>query len=300
MDSNGNQKCPICGGNDLKTIGRPQLSYRVAEFAEKEFWVVKCQKCQFYFVLPPIEFSVQQWEKLYDGEYFEEMTKWWARRREKDREERLDRLEAAAKQKIVNFLDVGCGEGYVLLEAVKRGWKAHGVDISDNRIELARGSEIDFIKADIFEAQYPDNYFDCIYMDSVLEHVPCPVSHLNELMRIMKEEGVLYVGVPNEDSLFNDVKALLYFICGKSKISPRIKPFISPFHVSGFTKKSLITSALKCNFKVVDFRNFGGQYELLKFKAFSKPFLINMFLLPIHLAAIVARRQIYLDIILQK
>lgn len=295
-----NRKCPICDNEQFEVIGKPQIPPEIRTLIKENYQVLKCKACHFYYVSPPITFSNAEWTKFYNEKYFGEMTIWWARRRERDRKNRLNRLETLAKRKITNFLDLGCGEGYVLLEAAKRGWKAYGVDISDNRGGFARREDISFIQGDIFQARFPSNSFDCVYVDSVLEHVANPIAFLNELNRIIKNGGVLYIGVPNEDALFNDVKKFFYFILGKRRITSRLKPFVSPFHINGFTKKSLLMAALKANFKVVRFRNFGGQYEFLKFRIFSGPFLINVLLLPIHLIAIMIRRQIYLEVILRK
>ena len=292
-----NPKCPICDNEQFKIIGKPQIPPVIRTLIKEDYMVLRCKACHFYYVSPPIMFSNAEWAKLYNETYFGKLTKWWARQRERDWKNRLNRLEISAKRKITNFLDVGCGEGYVLLEAAERGWKAHGVDISDNRGGFARREDVSFIQGDIFEARFPDNFFDCVYVDSVLEHVADPIAFLNELNRIIKNGGVLYIGVPNEDALFNDIKKFLYFIWGKRSISSRLKPFVSPFHTNGFTKKSLLAAALRANFKAVQFRNFAGQYEFLKFKIFSGPFLINVLLLPLHLIAILVRRQIYLDIL---
>jgi ubiquinone/menaquinone biosynthesis C-methylase UbiE len=178
------------------------------------------------------------------------MTKWWANRRQKNIKDRLGRLENQSNQKIIDFLDVGCGEGYVLVEASERGWKAHGIDVSDNRIVSAKGQDILFSLGDIFGAQFPDNHFDCIYMDSVLEHVLNPIAYLKELNRIIKESGVVYIGVPNEDCLFNDIKKLLYIIFAKANMSSRIKPFVSPYHVTGFNRRSITFASMKTNLKL--------------------------------------------------
>lgn len=75
---------------------------------------------------------------------------------------------------------------------------------------------------------------------------------------------------------------------------------MSPYHVNGFTKKSLTVAALQSGFEVVKIRTFGGQYEILKFGAFTKPFLINLLLLPSHLLAIPMRKQTYLEVLLKK
>ena len=49
---------------------------------------------------------------------------------------------------------------------------------------------------------------------------------------------MLYLGVPNEDSLFNDIRKIAYQISSKN-LTEKIKPFQSPYHINGFTEGSL-------------------------------------------------------------
>ena len=228
------------------------------------------------------------------------MTCWWARKRNKDRIQRLDRLQEYYHRNINKFLDVGCGEGYVLIEALRRNWVTYGLDISDNRIDSAKDKRITFLKGDIFQASFPNDFFDCIYMDSVLEHVLDPIRHLSEIRRILRKGGVLYIGVPNEDCLFNDIRKLLYILSDRRKLSVHLKPFESPYHIIGFTKESLTKALDKTGFEIVRFRNFGGEYEWRKYKFFTEPFFMHLCLLPLHLVAIPLKKRIYIDAIARK
>lgn len=292
--------CPVCSSTSkFKIIGKPELSPKAELLIKEMYQVLKCQNCRFYFVSPQNLTDVEM-GKLYDETYFTEMTKWWARKRDRDRKSRLDKLQECCNQERIRFLDIGCGEGYVLIEAADRGWDVHGIDVYDNRMQRAKRQDIKFFKGDIANAHFSDNHFDCIYMDSVLEHVFDPINCLHELKRISNARGLIYCVVPNEDSLFNDIKKLLLVLSGRGGVSERIKPFMSPYHVIGFTKKSLITAALQSGFEVVETSTFGGQYEVLKFRVFTKPFLLNLFLLPVHLMAILMRKQLYIEIILRK
>lgn len=293
-------ECPICTGDQIITIGRPQISSQASMFVNEDHRVVKCKTCRFYFVFPKISFSQQEWEKLYGDEYFGEMPRWWARRRSEHRKQRLDWLQECFYDPINKFLDIGCGEGYVLMDALKRGWNTYGIDISDNRMDAAKNKDITFIKGGIIEASFPDNFFDCIYLDSVLEHMLDPLGSLGEIRRILRKGGVLYVGVPNEECLFNDVKRLLFILSGKRGLSARLQPFKPPYHVIGFTKKSLVEMFRKIGFEIVKFRNFAGEDEWMKFKPFTRPFVIHFFLLPVHLLAIPLRKRIYLDAVVRK
>ena len=293
-------KCPLCAGDQIIVIGKPQISPSTAEFVSEDYRVVKCMRCHFYFVFPRISFSQQKWDKLYADKYFGEMPRWWARKREEHRNQRLNWLQECTHGQIDRFLDIGCGEGYVLIDALKRGWNAYGIDICDNRIDSARNRSIKFIKGNIFESSFPSEIFDCIYLDSVLEHTLDPIGYLGEIRRILKKGGVLYVGVPNEECLFNDVKRLLFVLSGKWDLSARIQPFKPPYHVVGFTKDSLVQSFHKNGFEIMKFRNFAGQDEWMKFKPFTRPFMIHVFLLPVHFMAIPLRKRIYLDAIVRK
>lgn len=300
MQSQKNKSCLICGMESFKIIGKPRLSSPAIPYIDKDYTVVQCVNCSFYFVEPEINFSEDVWNKLYGDEYFSTMTRWWARKRKRDIKGRFDRLERQSKSKIKTFLDIGSGEGYFLIEASRRGWETHGIDISDNRIEEVKNVDISFRNEDLFSANYPDNYFDCVFMDSVLEHVPNPLAYLKEMNRVMKKNGVLYIGVPNEDSLFNDTKKIVNMLSGKNDYSIRIKPFVSPYHINGFTKKTLKLAAKNSNFDVLDLVNFGGHYDFLKYELFTKPFFMQTVLLPIHLIAIPMRKQTYLDAIFRK
>ena len=147
--------------------------------------------------------------------YFGEKSNWYTKKRKLDSKERLNKAAGFTSNKIENFLDIGCGEGYSLIEAMSRGWNVYGLDITDHRIETAKASSIKFINSDLINSNLPSNFFDIIYIDSVLEHVYNPSDYLSEIKRILRKGGILYLGVPNEDSLFNDVRKIFIRLPGK-------------------------------------------------------------------------------------
>jgi 2-polyprenyl-3-methyl-5-hydroxy-6-metoxy-1,4-benzoquinol methylase len=57
---------------------------------------------------------------------------------------------------------------------------------------------------------YPDNHFDAVIFSEVIEHLnmnPLPV--LQEINRILKPDGILYITTPNQVNLFNRIIILL-------------------------------------------------------------------------------------------
>jgi len=300
MTSVSRPTCPICRGNGTIFVGKPEISKDAAPFVRADYQIAECESCEFYFVYPEIDLSQKEWGKLYGEGYFAQNPPWWDKKRAEHRRKRLGFLEKHVHGKISRFLDIGCGEGYVLADARKKGWEVVGLDIYDNRLEIARADSISFVTGNIFQAAFPDNYFDCVYMDSVLEHLIDPVSHLNEINRILREGGVMYIGIPNEDSLFNDARRLIFTMLGKAKISVKTKPFKTPFHVVGFTEKSIRKIIDANNFDIARFSIFAGEYEWRKFKILTRGFFVNLTLLPVYLAAIPFRKQIYMDAIARK
>lgn len=100
-------------------------------------------------------------------------------------------------------LDLGCGEGFYLrmIDKPKEIW---GIDISKVALKKAReisvgrkNLKIRFGNAENLNG-IPDKYFDKITTSEMLEHVPYPKKALSETHRILKDDGVLVVSVPNE------------------------------------------------------------------------------------------------------
>jgi SAM-dependent methyltransferase len=291
--------CPSCQSSEYTLIGSPYINPKVTKIIRKDYKVAECNSCGLYYIIPQIDFSAEEWKYLYDENYFFEKSSWYHKNRERDRKERFNNIIKYSSNEIRNFLDVGCGEGYCLLEAESRGWNAFGLDINDNRIDKAKKNNINFINSDLPSSKLREDFFDVVYMDSVLEHVINPLDYLSETKRILKKGGILYIGVPNEDSLFNDFKKLFYKISSQ-QVAPKIKPFKSPYHIIGFNKNSLENILNRSLFKIEKLRNFACRLEFLKEKPFTKEYFRAMVLLPIYFMAIPIRKEVYFEVYAKK
>lgn len=292
--------CPICKQLKYIDIGIPKSEEKISKILRKDFHVVKCVDCGFYYINPPIDFSPSEWQILYSNDYFPKLTNWHYYFRKKYRVSRIKNLERYSKNRISKFLDLGCGTGEMLIESYHKGWQTLGIDITDHRISEAKNRSINFFLGSLFEANYPKDYFDCIYMDSVLEHVLDPIKYLVELNRIIKKGGVIYIGVPNEDSLFNSFKKNAFAIIGQGTRSSRLQPFVTPYHVGGFTYNSIRAATNKTNFNILKLRNFSSKLDFLNFKFFSKEFIKASLISLIYVIAVPLRKEIYFEAYLQK
>jgi len=290
--------CPVCSSDDKKEIGLPRTNLISKRFVDKEFKIVQCNNCQLYYVSPQINFTSNEWSELYNTEYFSNQSNWLVKKRKKELAERFDTAKSLIENKNhkLRYLDVGAGEGKGLLEAHGRGWEATGIDIVDNRLQEAKLSEIKFIKSNLLESGLPENHYDFIYVDSVVEHVLNPFEYLSHIKKLLSKGGVIYIGVPNEDCLFNNVRKLAFVLSGKKNESEKIKPFDSPYHVIGFNKYSLKYFFDKLELRVLKMRNFGRKFEFLSYSKRSKTFWTNFFFLfPVEYLGQAIQKDIYFE-----
>ena len=106
---------------------------------------------------------------------------------------------------------MGAGTGGFLLVARKRGWDIFGCEISLDAIADAKKQYGIELKYGALEEQaYPSNFFSVVHINHTLEHVSCPNETLKEIHRVLKEDGLLVLEVPNEiDSLSGRVSELI-------------------------------------------------------------------------------------------
>ncbi|NWF90310.1 MAG: class I SAM-dependent methyltransferase [Ignavibacteriaceae bacterium] len=294
--------CPVCCEKEFKILGNPKPNVIAQQIITEEYKIVECINCHTYFVHPRINFTKMEWESLYNTEYFSQQSQWLLKKRTTELKTRFDNAQKYfTNSKEIAFLDIGTGEGKALIEGYRRGWKVMGIDIVDNRIEEAKSIEIKFLKTNFLEQEIQENSFDFIYCDSVIEHVLNPFDYLLKIKKLLKVGGILYIGVPNEDSLFNFIRKLIFTLIYRSGISEKLKPFDSPYHVVGFNKESLNFLINKTGLKIVFFRNFGRKLDFLSYPFFKKGFWISLiFLFPIEVLGNLLKRDVYFEVYLQK
>jgi glycosyltransferase involved in cell wall biosynthesis/2-polyprenyl-3-methyl-5-hydroxy-6-metoxy-1,4-benzoquinol methylase/Flp pilus assembly protein TadD len=108
------------------------------------------------------------------------------------------------------LLDVGCGGGDFGSALKKCGVKeVHGIEIVGRACEEA-GKVLDkAILGNIEEMELPyeDGYFDCITFSDVLEHLRDPAAVLRKASRVLAEDGIVLMSIPNVR--FHEVIAML-------------------------------------------------------------------------------------------
>lgn len=95
-----------------------------------------------------------------------------------------------------NILDIGCGGGLFISELQKHGYKIIGIDISYNLLSKIRENKI-LVCGRSELLPFKDNSFNLVLCTEVLEHIFDLDKALNEIKRIVKNNGYVIITVPN-------------------------------------------------------------------------------------------------------
>lgn len=180
--------CPVC---------RADLPRRVA--VEGPFGIVRCAVCAVLYVTP----RLAEPQGHYHGEREAVLRKYGPILRAERGHNRdpnyaqelgvLRRLKPEGR-----LLDIGTHCGFFLRHARGLGWSLTGVEPSPIGALLAREFYgLDVKTATLHEAAFPDRSFDVVTMVDVFEHVGEPIETLSEVRRILRDDGLLFIKVPN-------------------------------------------------------------------------------------------------------
>ena len=192
--------CPICGAASGDSY--PGL-WKMREDG-REFRYRECAACRTLFCDPlPTEEEIHYlYTERYDFEWFRQhrlhkrIQAWHRFLRLGHLLRQLDvRIEGA------RLLDVGCGHGWFLAVAARRGWECQGVDfLNDAGIQEAQRSGARIHNGSIETTELPPGHFDLLTMWHILEHTRDPRGVLRRVAEVLRVGGLCFIAVPNRDA----------------------------------------------------------------------------------------------------
>ena len=100
----------------------------------------------------------------------------------------------------INLLDVGCGDGYWLDRLSEdTNLKLSGLDYNELRVQRLKEKmpDMEIMYGDIFELDINKKY-DVVLLNQVIEHVHDDVGLLRKMRELVRPNGSLIIGTPNE------------------------------------------------------------------------------------------------------
>lgn len=103
----------------------------------------------------------------------------------------------------LRILDVGTGTALIPIELCRRQRQCHvtAVDLAAEMLKLAeinisQAGLLSQIRAEQIDAKqmpYPHGSFDAVISNSIVHHIPDPSSVLSEMIRVVRDEGLLFI-----------------------------------------------------------------------------------------------------------
>ena len=164
------------------------------------------------------------------------------------------------------LLEIGFGAGRVLESVIKnnKNIEIYGIDISNAMVELAKGNikdtKVNLIEGNIEKTEYKGNFFDIITCTGSFYLWDKPVKSLNEIFRILKKDGNVYLFETYKEYDKKDFKKSLKENLKNENI---ILKLIGPF----FIKKQLsLTYRIKEIEDIIKLSNFKNNFNIEKIK----------------------------------
>lgn len=194
--------CPVCGSADIKKA----LTAKDFTVSKQHFDIYECSQCLLRFTqdIPDTD-SIGAYYK--SEEYISHTDT--SRGIVNNLYQKVRKYTLGQKRKLVEkvtgiregqLLDVGSGTGAFVNEMSSHGWQVTGLEPDADAREVANknyGFELKDTSA--FYSLQPGSY-DAISMWHVLEHVHDLNAYIQQLKSVLKENGKLFIAVPNYTS----------------------------------------------------------------------------------------------------
>lgn len=171
-------------GVDLSAL-HPDFSDHIEE--------VKCADCGLHFFLPEIVGKAVLYETLTDQPDYYPSSKW----------EFTQVLELLAQERPGSLLEIGCGTGGFLRQAVRFSERMIGIDFNSKAITELKKAGLDGRETPVEQL---GETFDVIAAFQVFEHVPNPGAMILSCLERLNPGGRLIIAVPNQDGALGDLQ----------------------------------------------------------------------------------------------
>ena len=197
-------ECPLCGGKEFV----PLLRARDYHYGNPgEFTQVQCTGCSLAFLDPMYE--EEELGAFYPNDYYAFTDRFSVSLPAPSLKAKVSRLFVPPEHKTCDpkferpgrMLDIGCGAGWFIFQMKEQGWDVKGVEPNVHAARFGRSKKnLDIFPGSLLDANFSPQAFDYVRMNHSFEHMEHPNRILDEIYRILADDGKLMIGVPNRDS----------------------------------------------------------------------------------------------------
>jgi len=207
MEERGFAKgCRVCRDADVEQFCT--AVDRVVARPGETWAIMRCRSCGFGWTSPTLDESriAAYYPPFYLGDtetaiaefHSGKLTRSRSWRKETEKVRLVEKYAAGGR-----LLDVGCGDGRFLWALDSRRWERFGIELSAQLVALVRSRmpAISLQAGDLHSDELAEGAFDVVTMWHALEHMPDPQRALRRAAALLGPGGVLFVSLPNLDSL---------------------------------------------------------------------------------------------------
>ncbi len=181
------QACPWCGGNGLRGF-----------LEEDGYSLSRCEECEVAFVNPQPD-DARLTASYIPGYYYTQPNSRNVAGHLRWKEFDFSRIWPLIQDlQGGQLLDVGCGIGGFLCAAKLRGFRATGIELSEEAASFGRQRfGLDILSGSISDHDLQQQSFSVISLYHVLEHLRDPAGELQKLESWLVPGGVMIIECPN-------------------------------------------------------------------------------------------------------
>jgi len=194
--------CPVCSS----TVIDPLLTVKDHSVSKEDYVIWQCAQCQLRFTQDvPDADSIgpyYQFENYISHTNTQKglINKLYQKVRNFTLEQKAALIKRHTKPK-GSLLDLGAGTGAFLNTMHQEGWSVMCVEPDEGARQQAKNLFGLHLKTPNVLSQLPDASFDAITLWHVLEHVHQLHDYIDQLKRLLKGDGRIFIAVPNYTSL---------------------------------------------------------------------------------------------------
>jgi 2-polyprenyl-3-methyl-5-hydroxy-6-metoxy-1,4-benzoquinol methylase len=253
-----NESCPICESENRLLLGKPgRISDAFKKYSETgEVNVVRCLDCSGKYIYPMMYFSEEFRKELYNLDYFSSNG---ALEDFKNMGEKITIMAAVKKlygePRGKAMLDIGCGTGEFLKAGADAGFNVTGIDVDSTTTDyITKKYGFRAVTGLLGPETFPQHSFDVVVLSHVIEHLQRPIELLGTIHSILKPNGLFVMCTPNSDSLGEEIHHVYGRLRHDRSKCYYLSPFINPYHIIGFNRKSAHRILERCGFAVEYFK----------------------------------------------
>jgi len=207
-------ECLKCGLLFVQNVPDKKLGNETDEFLDKYYIEIATDKSKFHYGLNLIKYYLDSQNRKIKGQ---------------------------------RLLDIGCGDGYFISLCQNLGIESYGYDISPAVVNYAKRKGLKVFTG----LDKITDKFDIITMFDVLEHMENPRRELEDLTKLLKDNGLIFIDTPR--SCLADFYLSLLELLGVARSNR-----VNAEHLQLFSNKSLQILIDKIQYKIILFENKTG------------------------------------------